>query len=156
MVDVSKMIEDNAEYVRTHVKTYLESKGKQGHVYPGPFTGADIVTLLLRTTGRRSGRILYSPLIYRDLGDEFLIVASKGGHDQHPAWFFNLTAVPEATFQVGEHCYSGTWRIAAGEERERAWQHMVEKYPEYNNYQAVTQRQLPVILLKPQGKLAQL
>jgi deazaflavin-dependent oxidoreductase (nitroreductase family) len=149
---------DGRSWVADHLKAYLGSDGADGHILDMTALGgrADQKTLLLRTVGRRSGQVLIHPLIYEKVGEDYVIVASKGGAPDHPAWFLNLTAEPQTRFQAGRDHFRGTWRIAEGEERARIWQHMVEAYPPYADYQKKTSRQIPVVLLRPAEKTASL
>lgn len=107
--------------------------------------------LELTTTGRRSGEqrttMLTSPV---QEGESIVVVASRGGDDANPAWFLNLEAEPDV--QVvwrGEPRRPMRARIAAGEERERLWTHIVADEPHYGGYQEKTQRQIPLVLLEP-------
>lgn len=140
-------------WVQDHIKAYLESGGRDGHIMDFTALGgrADQKTLLLRTVGRRSGTAKLAPLIYEKVGEEYAIIASKGGAPDHPGWYHNLGAAPEVRFQVGTDIFRGTCREADGEERQRVWARMVEAYAPYADYQAKTSRRIPVILLKPLG-----
>ena len=84
------------EVVREHVKRYLESDGKDGHMWDSSIAGGPgpVPTLLLTTTGRKSGTAITLPLIYGKTGKDFVIVASKGGAPAHPAWYLNLSSNP--------------------------------------------------------------
>jgi proline iminopeptidase len=106
-------------------------------------------TLLLSTIGRKSGRTSVLPLIYRKVNNGYVIIASKGGAPAHPAWFLNLSANPDCEIQVGHDYYRVRARTAAGDERESLWQQLVEIYPPYQDYQAATTRQIPVVVLEP-------
>jgi deazaflavin-dependent oxidoreductase (nitroreductase family) len=109
-----------------------------------------LTTLLLTTTGRKSGNALVLPLIYRPTGDGgYCIIASKGGAPAHPAWFLNLQADPNVHIQVANDKYDAVARVAEGEEREKLWQLMVDYYAPYTDYQAATDRQIPVVVLDP-------
>jgi len=109
-----------------------------------------LTTLLLTTRGRKSGKNLIIPLIYRPTGSGgFCVIASKGGAPAHPAWFLNLEADPKVTIQVAKDKYEATARIAHGEERERLWNLMVDYYAPYTDYQAATERKIPVVVLEP-------
>ena len=145
-------------WVQDHLAAYLESGGHDGHIMDFTALGgrADQKTLLLRTVGRRSGTTKLAPLIYEKVGDEYAIIASKGGAPEHPGWYHNLAAAPEVRFQVGPEIFRGTCREADGAERERVWARMVEAYAPYADYQAKTSRRIPVILLKPLATVAAL
>jgi deazaflavin-dependent oxidoreductase (nitroreductase family) len=109
-----------------------------------------LTTLLLTTTGRKSGRKLIIPLIYRptDTGG-YCVIASKGGAPAHPAWFLNLEADPEVEIQIANEKRRAVARVAGGAEREQLWQLMVDYYAPYTDYQAATDRQIPVVVLDP-------
>src|ERR1039458_8357654 len=90
-----------------HVKRYLETDGAQGHDWRGT------TTLILTTTGRRSGQPRSTPLIYGTHGDEYLVVASKGGAEKHPAWYLNLDEHPDVTVQVRGDRFAARARTAS-------------------------------------------
>lgn len=107
-------------------------------------------TLLLTTTGRKSGEPRALPLIYGESGDSFVIVASKGGMPNHPVWYLNLLATPECELMVGARKVSARARVAEGDERARLWKEMAELYPPYDEYQErAGERTIPVIVLDP-------
>lgn len=135
------------DWIREHMRTYVESGGREGHIWRG------VPTLLLKTTGRRSGRPLVLPLIYGtmqgpDGREAEVVVASKGGAPEHPAWYLNLQADPAVTVQVGEHLYTGRARTAGPEERAKLWQQMSAIWPAYDDYAKATDREIPVVILE--------
>jgi F420H(2)-dependent quinone reductase len=105
--------------------------------------------LLLNTVGRKSGRKRTSPLLYVMDGDDFVIIASKGGAPTHPAWYLNLNDNPDATVEVGDREVLVRAEEADSEEKVRLWQKMVEMYPSYDNYQTKTKREIPLLVLHP-------
>jgi deazaflavin-dependent oxidoreductase (nitroreductase family) len=105
--------------------------------------------LLLNTVGRKSGRKRTSPLLYVMDGEDFVIIASKGGAPTHPAWYLNLRANPEATVEVGDREVRVRAERTAPEEKARLWQKMVEMYPTYDDYQRKTEREIPLLILRP-------
>jgi F420H(2)-dependent quinone reductase len=106
--------------------------------------------LLLRTIGRRSGEPRTAALLYVRDGDSYVVVASKGGAPQHPAWFHNLTSRPEVEIQVGRQRIPARARVAEGEERARLWARADEvNQGQYDEYQSRTKRQIPVVVLEP-------
>jgi deazaflavin-dependent oxidoreductase (nitroreductase family) len=105
--------------------------------------------LLLNTTGRTSGRRRTTPLLYLQDDDSYAIVASNGGTAAHPAWFYNLRARPEATVEVGGRELRVRAEEAGPSERERLWARLVAMYPPYEDYQEKTDREIPVLLLRP-------
>jgi len=119
-----------------------------GGVIGGRFGRANI--LLLTTTGRKTGRTHTTPLLYIKDGDAFVLVASNAGDDRHPAWWLNLEADPHARVQVGWARTSVTARRATPEEKARLWPRITAVYPGYDEYQARTTREIPVIILTPE------
>jgi deazaflavin-dependent oxidoreductase (nitroreductase family) len=129
---------------REHVSRYVETDGREGHEWNG------VRTLILTTTGRKSGRKISTPLIYGRHGDDYLVVASKGGADQPPAWYLNLQADPEAEVQVLEDKFPARARTATADEKPALWRQMTEIWPDYSNYQRKTDRSIPVVILERQ------
>lgn len=107
--------------------------------------------LLLDHVGRRSGISRTIPLAYLRDGDDFVIVASRGGSTMHPAWFHNLTANPDTTVQVGRARHAVTAAVAEPAERERLWPLLVAGNPDYAGYAAVAGREVPVLVLAPRA-----
>ena len=105
--------------------------------------------LLLNTVGRKSGKKRTSPLLYVMDGEDFVIIASKGGAPSHPAWYLNLKGNPEATVEIGDREVRVRAREADSEEKARLWQKMVEMYPTYDDYQKKTEREIPLLVLHP-------
>jgi deazaflavin-dependent oxidoreductase (nitroreductase family) len=132
----------SALYGQEHVDRYRETDGREGHDWQGTST------LLLTTTGRRSGEPRTLPLIYGRDGDHYLVVASKGGADEPPAWYLNLEADPEVEVQVWGDRFKARARTAAAEERERLWPIVTKEWPAYDEYQRKTDRQIPVVVLE--------
>jgi deazaflavin-dependent oxidoreductase (nitroreductase family) len=141
-----------------HTKAYLKSDGAEGRLVDFTPAGGSAETpcLILKTTGRKSGDARVLPLIYGTDGDKFVIVASKGGAPKHPAWFLNLEANPKVEFQVGARKYRGEAKPAQGAERGRLFKMMEGVYPPYTAYQARTEREIPVVVLVPQGEIERL
>jgi deazaflavin-dependent oxidoreductase (nitroreductase family) len=126
-----------------HIRQYRETDGEYGHDWK---RGSS--TLLLTTTGRRSGRQRTSALIYGRSGDDYLIVASKGGADEPPAWYVNLKDNPEAEVQVLADKFRARARDATPEEKPEMWREMVSHWPDYDAYQERTDREIPVVVLE--------
>lgn len=126
-----------------HVRSYRETGGEIGHDWKN---GAP--TLLLTTTGRRSGEARTTPLIYGRDGDHVVIVASNGGDREHPGWYLNLRADPDAELQIWDEVFRARARDAEGDERERLWRLMTEIWPAYDEYQTRTGRRIPVVVLE--------
>lgn len=139
------MSDDNPNlpaWIRDHLRRYLASNGTDGHIWNG------VPTLLLTTLGRRSGTWQTLPLIYGEHGRAYVLVASKGGHARHPAWYLNLVAHPEVQVQVGADRFNAHARTATGDERRRLWAQMRAIWPQYDDYQAATAREIPVVVLE--------
>jgi deazaflavin-dependent oxidoreductase (nitroreductase family) len=127
-----------------HVQRYIETDGEEGHDWRG---GTKI--LVLFTKGRKSGEERANALIYEPDGDDFLIVASRGGTPTHPAWFLNLEAeTDDVEVQVKGDRFKANARVADDEEKPRMWQKMVGAWPDYDAYQAKTDRQIPLVVLE--------
>ena len=105
--------------------------------------------LLLNTMGRKSGKKRTTPLLYVMDGEGFVNIASKGGAPTHPAWYLNLIANPDATVEVGDREVRVRAEEVHGEDKTRLWQKMVEMYPTYDDYQTKTEREIPLLLLRP-------
>lgn len=108
--------------------------------------------LLLTTTGRKSGKTRTTPLGYFELkGDgSYLVVASAGGADKHPAWFFNLQSYPEVAIQVKGKRMKARAVVVSSEERPALWAKLVEVAPPYGEYSIKTNREIPLVLLYPE------
>jgi deazaflavin-dependent oxidoreductase (nitroreductase family) len=126
-----------------HIRAYRESDGEVGYIWNG------VPTLLLTATGRRTGRKLTSPLIFARDGDDYLVVASMGGAPKHPLWYLNLQANPEAETQVKAETLSVVARTASAAEKPRLWKIVTEVWPNYDVYQSRTDRDIPVVILRP-------
>ena len=132
-----------------HLDMYLGSGGAKGHIVDVSDIGGRkfTTTLLLQYVGRKSGNTIITPLIYGDIGGEVVIVASKGGADVHPAWYFNIKDSDEVLFQVATQAFRGTWREPEGAERTAVWAFMEKVYPPYKDYQSATRRKIPLVML---------
>jgi len=124
-----------------HVKVYRETNGEQGYLW----NGAPI--LLLTTTGRKSGEARTSALIFGRDGDDLLLVASQGGAPTHPNWYHNLNANPDVEVQVQGDVFRATARTADDDEKARLWSIMTDVWPNYDQYQERTDRQIPLVVL---------
>jgi deazaflavin-dependent oxidoreductase (nitroreductase family) len=132
---------DDELFGAEHVRVYRETAGERGYHWRGT------TILLLTTRGRRSGEERTTPLIHRTDGERWVIVASKGGTPENPSWYENLLAEAHATIQVKGEVIPVIASTAAGEERERLWKLMAEVWPDYDAYQARTEREIPVVVL---------
>ena len=132
---------DDELFGAEHVRVYRETGGERGYRWRGA------TVLLLTTTGRSSGEERTTPLIHRTDNGRWIVIASKGGAPEHPAWYLNLEADPEVTIQVEADVVPVVATTAEGEERSRLWSMMKEVWPAYDEYQAKTDREIPVVVL---------
>lgn len=138
-------------WVKDHIELYL-ADGEAAHLWDASLGGGEgmLTTLLLTTKGRKSGKQLMIPLIYRPTGDGgYCVIASKGGAPSHPAWYLNLEADPGVQVKVANEEFKAIARVAEGDERERLWNAMVDYYAPYTDYQDSTERRIPVVVLDP-------
>jgi deazaflavin-dependent oxidoreductase (nitroreductase family) len=124
------------------MRRYVASGGQDGHIWEG------VTTLLLTTTGRRSGEPRTTPLIYGRDGDRYLVVASRGGAPKHPSWYENLVAQPLVKVQVMADRFTARARTATASEKPALWKTMAAIWPPYDEYQARTTREIPLVILE--------
>lgn len=132
-------------YGKEHVARYEATGGEEGYDWRNGTT-----ILLLHTTGRKSRKEYVHPLIFRKFGNDYLVVASKGGAPEPPEWFRNLEAHPETVIQVKDQKIPVRARVATADEKPAMWAHMTEVWPDYDDYQRKTEREIPVVVLEPQ------
>jgi deazaflavin-dependent oxidoreductase (nitroreductase family) len=129
-------------YGQEHIDRYEATDGQEGHDWQGT------QTLVLTTKGRKSGEPRKNALIYGEHDGDLLVVASKGGADQPPAWYLNLKADPEVTVQVRGDRFPARARDATPEEHDELWKIMTSEWPAYDEYQTKTERRIPVVVLE--------
>ncbi len=130
---------------RLHSSVYRATDGRvAGHLLGSP-------VLLLTTRGRKSGKPRTIPLLYLRDGEDLVVVASNGGAPAHPVWWLNLKAGPQATVEVGDRELLVRAEEVRGEEKERLWRRLVKMYGPYERYQRKTDREIPVVVLRPLG-----
>jgi deazaflavin-dependent oxidoreductase (nitroreductase family) len=142
--DLDRATDSTWDWVAAHTRKYLASGGTEGHESNG------VLTLVLATTGRRTGEPRRTCLIYGTSGADFVVVASKGGADVDPAWFKNLVAEPSVGVQVGTRRFTARARVASPAEREVLWPQMARIFPLYEEYARKTARVIPIVVLTPQ------
>ena len=133
-------------FLRLHQQLYERTDGRIGHRMIG------VPTLLLRTTGRRTGAQRTNALVYAKDGSEYVLVASNGGQDNSPGWFFNVGAKPEVEVQVAKSRTAGTARVLepGDQDYERLWRLVNDNnHDRYNGYQSKTTRPIPLIVVSP-------
>jgi deazaflavin-dependent oxidoreductase (nitroreductase family) len=128
---------------KEHVEAYRRTDGAEGFEWRD---GSHII--LLTTIGHRSGEERTVPLIFGKHGDDYLIVASKGGADEPPSWYVNLEANPSVTVQDRGDVFKAVARTASDEEKKTLWPIMTKEWPAYDEYQTRTERPIPVVVLE--------
>jgi proline iminopeptidase len=149
----TKLAPNLPRWMKDHVARYLSSGGTDGHMYTIERPGVppvSVPSLLLTTTGRKSGEKYLFPLFYGRAGNSYFVIASKGGAPEHPGWYRNILANPDVVIQVGTETMKAHARTATGEERARLWQQAVEFFPPYADYRIKAgDREIPVVVLDP-------
>jgi deazaflavin-dependent oxidoreductase (nitroreductase family) len=135
------VVDSPVGWVARHISSYVDSDGKSGHHFHG------VDALLLTTRGRRSGKLRRTALYYGSRHGAYVVVASNGGSVGHPLWYRNLVADPRVTVQVKDDVFEAVARTAAGEERAELWSMMARTFPNYTRYQAMVEREIPVVVL---------
>ena len=130
-------------WARDQVQKYEESGGTEG-------TELNVLPVgILWTKGRHSGKLRKTPLMRVEHAGTYAVVASLGGAPKHPVWYFNLVADPDVTLQDGPNIYDLRAREVTGAEKAEWWKYATAAYPPYDDYQARTDRQIPVFVLEP-------
>ncbi|MBY0278894.1 nitroreductase family deazaflavin-dependent oxidoreductase [Candidatus Binatia bacterium] len=125
-----------------HVRQYEATGGKVGHDWNGTSC------LILRVKGRKTGKLRKYPLIYGRDGEDWVLVASKGGAPENPGWYDNLVANPDCEIQVWDEVIPVVASTGSAEDKKRVWPAMTAQWPDYDKYQAGTPREIPVVLLR--------
>ena len=148
---MSNIVVGGPDWMQTHIDLYLKTDGAEGHYVDFRPAGGSEKTpcLLLKTKGRKSGEAKLLPLIYGRDGERVILVASKGGAPTHPAWFLNLEADPTVEIQIVDKKYRGVAHVVTGPEHDRLYAMMSKVYPPYIDYQAKTDRRIPVVAIDP-------
>jgi F420H(2)-dependent quinone reductase len=132
--------------IGVHTQIYRATCGLIGHRFPGAPP-----MLLLDHVGANSGTPRTTPLVCVQDGRDVVIVASKGGHSKHPAWYHNLRAHPDTTVQIGREHRAVHARVASLDERARLWPKAVETYRGHRDYQQRTDREIALVILEPRA-----
>jgi deazaflavin-dependent oxidoreductase (nitroreductase family) len=137
------VIDSTEPWVKNQIDEYVATNGEK----PVFRHGAPLV--LVTYKGRKTGQWRRTCLIGAEYEGSYLLVASKGGADDDPAWYPNLVEHPEAWLQVGPNYFPVTARTATRDEKPPRWDYMVTLWPDYANYQTKTDRDIPVVILDP-------
>ena len=137
-------------WVAEHTQRYIDTGGADGHIWHGSDGSFErgVPCLVLFTLGRTSGQIRRNALIYIVDGDDYIIVGSRGGAPTHAQWYLNLMAQPQVQIQVLDERFAVEATVVSADEKERLWPRLVEAWPDYENYRANTDREIPVIRLR--------
>ena len=130
------------DFNKAIIEEFRANAGKVG----GGFEGAPMI--LVHHTGAKTGTERIAPLVYQADGDNIVIFASKGGAPNHPHWYLNLVANPKTKVEVGGETIDVVARVAEGEERDRLWTTQKQVMPNFADYEARTEREIPVIVLE--------
>jgi deazaflavin-dependent oxidoreductase (nitroreductase family) len=141
-MSADQVIDNPTGWVAEHIRRYVESGGEEGHEYFG------YDALLLTTRGRKSGKLRRTALYYGEHDGRFLLVASNGGAQLHPAWYLNLVEHPEVEVQLRDERFHARVRTANASERPRLWEQMVAMFPNYAVYQEKAPREIPVVIVE--------
>jgi deazaflavin-dependent oxidoreductase (nitroreductase family) len=133
---------DLNEFNRNLIEEFRANGGKVS----GMFERSPLV--ILTTTGAKSGQARTFPVVYTRDGDRLIVVASKGGSDQNPAWYHNLVAHPTVTVELPDETYQAQAVVVEGDERDRLYRAHADRMPNFDDYQAKTSRRIPVIALE--------
>ena len=131
------------EPIATQVEQYESTGGREG----GELEGAPCV--ILTTRGRRTGKLRKTPLMRVERDGRYAVVASMGGAPDHPVWYHNLVADPLVTLQDGEQVRDYHAKVVEGAEKADWWKVATSVWPSYDDYQAATDRQIPLVVLEP-------
>lgn len=134
---------DYSLFGEEHIRKYEETGGKVGHDWNGTSC------CVLRVKGRKSGQVRKFALIYGRDGDDYVLIASKGGAPTNPGWYENLVANPDCEIQVWDEVIPVTARTGTAADKKRVWPAMAKQWPGYDAYQAGSSRDIPVVLLRP-------
>lgn len=145
MNEEDTVYDNPTDWVAEHIGKYVSTDGQDGHDWKGA------PTLLITTRGRRSGKLRRTALIYGRDGDRLIIVASKGGNDKHPAWYLNLAADSTVEVQLEGEKFQTVARTSDPDEKKRLWPTMTAVWPQYDEYQEKTNRDIPVVVLERTG-----
>ncbi|WP_323794425.1 nitroreductase family deazaflavin-dependent oxidoreductase [Nocardioides sp.] len=132
-----------SEWVRDQVALYERTGGTEGN------TMRDVPIVVFTSRGAKSGKLRKTPLMRVQHGGTYAAVASQGGAPEHPAWYHNFVADPRVDVQDGPEPMEYVAREITGEERATWWERATAVWPDYDDYQAKTEREIPVFVLEP-------
>jgi deazaflavin-dependent oxidoreductase (nitroreductase family) len=137
---------DIQAYAIAHLHQYLETNGEEE--YQGGTETWGMPSLILTTTGRRTGKPYSTPLYFGEHSGRYILVGSFGGSTAHPDWYLNLLDDPRVQVQIRAECFDARARPATADERPELWAFMAALYPNYDLYQSETEREIPVVIVE--------
>jgi len=138
-------VPSRSKYVADHVERYLATDGAEGAVFNG------VPCIVLSTVGRKTGALRRCAVIRIKDGDRYLVVGSMGGAPKHPVWYLNLLADPDVTVQDRDQVHELRARTATAAERAELWLVATNVWPAYDDYQAKTDREIPLVICEPRS-----
>ena len=135
-------LDDVNDFNRGIIEQFRANDGKVGP----PFEGAPL--LILHSTGAKTGKPRLAPVVYQPVGEAWAVFASKAGAPDNPDWYHNLVAHPTAQIELGTETVDVTARVLEGDERAEIWEKQKQLMPGFAEYEAKTDRVIPVIVLE--------
>jgi deazaflavin-dependent oxidoreductase (nitroreductase family) len=132
-----------SDWAADQAELYERTGGAEGDTLRGK------PIIVIHTKGRKSGKVRKTPLMKVEHDGEYAVVASQGGAPKHPVWYLNIEADPHVVLQDGPVTRDYTARVVEGDEKKQWWARAVETWPDYDEYQTKTDRQIPVVVLTP-------
>jgi deazaflavin-dependent oxidoreductase (nitroreductase family) len=130
-----------ADFNTQVIEEFRANDGRVGGMFEG------MPMILVTYQGRKSGKPITTPLVYSRDGDDVVIIASKGGADEHPLWYLNIVENPEVHVEIGDEEWDAVARVADDEERDRLYAAHAELMPNFKEYEQKTDRRIPVVVL---------
>lgn len=154
-VTMTEVERSRLDWAKQHIATYVGSGGAQGHILDLREVGGFVFspTLLLRTTGRKSGETRINPVMYGFIHGQVVTVASKGGADVHPAWYLNMQGQDTVDFQIATQAFRASWREPQGAEREEIFDFIIKVFPPYGDYRRIAKREIPLIMMQAEEEI---
>jgi deazaflavin-dependent oxidoreductase (nitroreductase family) len=138
-------VPSKADWVREQVAAYEASDGAEANT----LRGSDDPIVVITSVGAKSGNLRKNPVMRVERDGRYVAIASKGGADEQPEWYYNFVAHPEVDLQDGPVKKTYTVRVLSGDERAEWWDYAVATWSTYGEYQKKTDREIPVFLLEP-------
>ena len=145
MALTGEYVPSSSQWVRDQVAEFEASDGQRANTLPDR---PEWPIVVITSVGHRSGKLRKNPVMRVEHDGAYAAIASKGGHPEHPEWFHNFIAHPEVDLQDGAEKHTYRARLVEGKERAVWWERSVAVFPRYDEYQASTEREIPVFVLE--------